>query len=146
MLDNTTTEYETITVQNFVERLQKNWEMLSQLDCEISRNDSWEKRVFPNGDFYELSELENEKDKPLLIELITNLFGTSSITSDVSLLDDCDYLSDKWMEIGKVVHQQCERGFFWFDFGDELSDRFSPMISERIKKFLEIGLTTESVG
>ena len=75
-----------------------------------------------------------------------SLFGTSLITSDVGLLDDCEYLSDKWMEMGKVVHQQCEFGLFWFDFGDELSDRFSPMISERIKKFVEIGLTTESVG
>ena len=31
MLDNTTNNYETITVENFVERVQKNWEILKKL-------------------------------------------------------------------------------------------------------------------
>ena len=144
MLDNTTTEYETITVENFVERLQKNWEMLCELEGEIFDDDSLLEKVFPIVDPITICELGDEKDKPLLIELITNLFGSSTITSDLNLLEECDYLSDKWGKINQSTI--CERDLFWFDLGDELSDRFSPMISERIKKFVEIGLTNESVG
>ena len=106
--NNTTTDLQTITVENLVDRLQKDWRNLITLYYLIDGDDHYERRTFPNGNKIDLCDLEGKKSKPLLIELLTNLFGSSSITSDVNLLDEIDYLNDKWDEINELT--ECEKG------------------------------------
>ena len=145
--DNTTTEIGTITVENFVDRLQNNYEMLWGLDSCIRYSVvDWRKRMYPNKeDFFDFHNMFHNmgslEQKPLLTKLLTNFFRSSTITSDLKLLDEMDYLSETYTKISKLCDfEGSVQRPNWIDLGDELSNQFSPIFRNLMKKFIELGL------
>ena len=74
-------------------------------------------------------------------ESFENFFGVSEIKYDRKVYSEIMELSRSWNKVCSIFHHDLYE--YNLDMGDEMSDLFYPLIEERIKKFIDFGLTTK---
>ena len=85
--------------------------------------------------FWSLGSDEDSRNKLLIF--LTNFFGGSTVTSEPRLLDEIKYICKKWDDINQCLDID---GLVWIELRDDLENNLGSLISERLEKFLEIGM------
>ena len=143
MLDNSIIEDNTIPVEWLVENHILVDSILYNEFCSLLTT-HYSERTRENGDFtygYNLERIwklwKDEDARLTLVHFLNGFFGGSTITSNLRLLDEIRYISNKSREIAQCIYPR--DALVRIDLG--LESKTGSMISNRLKEFIDIGLS-----
>ena len=144
MLDNSIIEDNTIPVEWLVENHILVDSILYNEFCSLLTT-HYSERTRENTDFKYggnldwIWELWDDEDARLtLLHFLNGFFGGSTITSNLRLLDEIRYISNKSYEIAQCLDRPRD-ALVRIDLG--LERKTGSMISKRLKEFIDIGLS-----
>jgi hypothetical protein len=137
MLDNTTYQLTTISIDDFVDVVIKDPNLILTLGNIIETNPPLDNKVFSSNEDYVEIGMMDITDKPILVTLLIKLFEQSKIS-----IDEKEYL--EMINVSKGWNQMCE------SFGKNLTmrmcdnffDTYEPILNSKMKTIIDIGLTT----
>ena len=135
MFDNTKIELTTISIDDFVDVVVNDSNLPITLGHIIESNGFFFDQCFPTDNDYVEIGMMGPTDKPILVKLLTELFGKSEI-----YIDEEEYL--EMVSISKNWNQMCK------GLGDKLTmrmcdnffDTFQPILNSKMKKIIDRGV------